>query len=114
MHPHLLLIISLQELDTMIEEREKEEELGFKIKPSEELEKAREKIVKQIPPILYRKYERLREKYKNAVVPVVDGVCQGCYITLPISLVTQKNKNKEIHTCSNCGRILYWTDDIED
>ncbi len=111
MHPHLLLIISLQELDTMIEEKEQEEHLGFQIKSSKELDKARKKIVEKIPPILYRKYERLRKKYKNAVVPVVSGVCQGCYIALPISTVSQKNKNKDIHTCPNCGRILYWTDD---
>ncbi|RKZ20865.1 hypothetical protein DRQ23_08295, partial [bacterium] len=47
----------------------------------------------------------------NAVVPVVGGICQGCFILLPTSLVSQKNKNERIHTCPNCGRILYWADE---
>ncbi|RKZ22548.1 hypothetical protein DRQ20_06055 [bacterium] len=111
MNKQLLFLISLQELDILIKEKEKEEEMGFPIKPCEELKKAREKIIEKIDAHLMRRYERLSERYGNPVVPVVDGICQGCYMLLPTSLISQKAKNERIHTCPNCGRFLYWVDD---
>jgi len=111
MNDDLRRLISLQELDLLIKEREKEEEAGFHLQGAEEFKKARETIISFLPPHLYRKYQRLKERYGNAVVPVVGGICQGCFILLPTSLVSQKNKNERIHTCPNCGRILYWADE---
>jgi len=60
------------------------------------------------------RYERLfRNKGENVVVGVERGVCGGCHMRLPPQLVVLCQGNKDIVTCSNCGRILYYTTDMD-
>jgi uncharacterized protein len=47
------------------------------------------------------------------VVGVQHGVCGGCHMRLPPQLVVQCQACKELVTCSNCGRILYYTRDMD-
>uniref|UniRef100_A0A7C4Y5Z0 C4-type zinc ribbon domain-containing protein n=1 Tax=candidate division WOR-3 bacterium TaxID=2052148 RepID=A0A7C4Y5Z0_UNCW3 len=110
MNKSLEYLISLQEIDLIIKEKDLEEKSGFKISDFEALKEARKKIIIKLEPALYGKYERLKERYGNSVVSVVDGVCLGCFSRLPTSLVSKKNKNEEIHNCPNCGRFLYWVE----
>jgi len=111
MNSQLVYLISLQEIDMLIKDKKREEKAGYKMEDIEEFNKARESILSHIEPHLLRKYQRLKERYGNAVVPVVAGICQGCFMLLPTSLVSQKGKNERIHTCPNCGRILFWADE---
>ena len=41
------------------------------------------------------------------------GVCGGCHMRLPPQLLVFCQASKEIITCSNCGRILYYTRDMD-
>ena len=60
------------------------------------------------------RYERLmRSKGENVVVGVDHGVCGGCHMKLPPQLVISCQARKDIITCSNCGRILYYTSDMD-
>jgi hypothetical protein len=60
------------------------------------------------------RYERLlRSKGENVVVGVQHGVCGGCHMKLPPQLLVMCQAKKEIVTCSNCGRILYYTSDMD-
>lgn len=60
------------------------------------------------------RYERLaRSKGENVVVGVQHGVCGGCHMRLPPQLLVQCQAEKELVTCSNCGRILYYTHDMD-
>lgn len=107
----------LHDLDLLLKElrnketRKAEEERGFKlVNHSQELMQAREKLLNKLDPALLSRYERLMEKYGRAVVPVVHGVCYGCFILLPTAEAYQKDKNEKVSNCSNCGRFLYWID----
>ncbi len=60
------------------------------------------------------RYERLtRSKGENVVVGVQHGVCGGCHMRVPPQLLVQCQAQQEVITCSNCGRILYYTRDMD-
>ncbi len=60
------------------------------------------------------RYERLvRSKGENVVVGVQHGVCGGCHMKLPPQLLVMCQAQQELVTCSNCGRILYYTRDMD-
>ena len=60
------------------------------------------------------RYERLmRSKGENVVVGVERGVCGGCHMRLPPQLLVMCQAKKELVSCSNCGRILYCTPDMD-
>jgi predicted nucleic acid-binding Zn-ribbon protein len=60
------------------------------------------------------RYDRLvRSKGEHVVVGVNNGVCGGCHMKLPPQVLVQCMGDQEIITCTNCGRILYYTRDME-
>ena len=60
------------------------------------------------------RYERLvRSKGENVVVGVQHGVCGGCHMRIPPQLLVACQAEKELVSCSNCGRILYYTADMD-
>jgi len=50
--------------------------------------------------------ELLLKKGGRAVVLLVEGMCQGCRVTLPKNQVQLARASQELFTCVNCGRIL--------
>lgn len=106
----LELLVSLQDIDLMIEEAAAVEKLGFAITGCDELKKAREELASRInKPLLFR-YERLRAKLKRAIVPVKNDICLGCFLRQPTSIGAKGREEMQIFTCENCGRMLYWID----
>jgi predicted nucleic acid-binding Zn-ribbon protein len=109
------LLARLQDLELMIQEaedpasKEREEALGFPLDGMAKLQKVRLTLIKQIPPADLRAYERVRRKYRWAVVPVVNRICGGCFQTLPTSATRGVLEGVTLPTCENCGRILCWT-----
>lgn len=60
------------------------------------------------------RYERLRRsKGENVVVGIAHGVCGGCRLRLPPQVLVSCQGAQEITTCSNCGRILFFTRDMD-
>jgi len=60
------------------------------------------------------RYDRLvRTKGEHVVVGVQHGVCGGCHMRLPPQLLVFCQAEKEIITCSNCGRVLFYTPDMD-
>jgi predicted nucleic acid-binding Zn-ribbon protein len=79
-----------------------------------ELETNREELASAVDAGARDRYERLvRNKGENVVVGVQHGVCGGCHMRLPPQLLVQCQAQQEIITCSNCGRILYYTRDMD-
>jgi predicted nucleic acid-binding Zn-ribbon protein len=54
-----------------------------------------------------RLYESLRSSRGSAVAKVERGTCQGCRITLPMTLLQKVRSGAAIVQCSSCERILY-------
>jgi uncharacterized protein len=78
------------------------------------LEANREDIASAVSEGGRNRYERLvRSKGENVVVGVQHGVCGGCHMRVPPQLLVQCQAEKELVTCSNCGRILYYTRDMD-
>jgi len=83
-------------------------------KELDELSANREELAGAVDEGTRAKYERLfRSKGENVVVGVQHGVCGGCHMRVPPQLLVQCQGQQELVTCSNCGRILYYTRDMD-
>ncbi|MDB6123434.1 MAG: hypothetical protein JWQ71_2427 [Pedosphaera sp.] len=79
-----------------------------------ELESNREQIAEAVDEGARTRYERLvKNKGTNVVVGVQHGVCGGCHMRLPTQIIVSCRAQSEIVTCINCGRILYYTRDMD-
>lgn len=79
-----------------------------------ELTANREELAGAVDESARGRYERLfKSKGENVVVGVQHGVCGGCHMRLPPQLLVQCQAQQELVTCSNCGRILYYTADMD-
>ena len=79
-----------------------------------ELEANREALASAVDESARGRYERLvRSKGENVVVGVQHGVCGGCHMKLPPQLLVTCQAEKELVSCSNCGRILYYSSDMD-
>lgn len=60
------------------------------------------------------RYARLRKgKGANTVVGIDRGICGGCHMKLPMQVVLSCQAQQELVNCPNCGRILYFTREME-
>jgi predicted nucleic acid-binding Zn-ribbon protein len=79
-----------------------------------ECQSGRMEIASAVDETIRNRYERLlKSKGDNVVVGINHGVCGGCHMKLQAQLLVSCKANKELVTCSNCGRILYYTRDME-
>ena len=79
-----------------------------------QLEANREELASAVDEGARSRYERLvRSKGDNVVVGVEHGVCGGCHMKLPPQLLVSCQGEQELVGCSNCGRILYYTRDMD-
>jgi predicted nucleic acid-binding Zn-ribbon protein len=80
----------------------------------DELSANREELAGAVDEGARGRYERLfKNKGENVVVGVQHGVCGGCHMRVPPQLLVQCQGQQELVTCSNCGRILYYTHDMD-
>jgi predicted nucleic acid-binding Zn-ribbon protein len=78
------------------------------------LEANREEIAAAVGESARTRYERLCEsKGENVVVGVQHGVCGGCHMRLPAQILVTCQAQLELVPCSNCGRILYYSRDMD-
>ena len=60
------------------------------------------------------RYDRLlKQKGQSVIVGIQHGVCGGCHMGLSRSVVLTCQADLEIIPCPNCGRILYYTSDMD-
>jgi len=79
-----------------------------------ELESNREVLLMAVDEAARSRYERLlKNKGATAIVGVERGVCGGCHMKLPAQILVSCRAQQEIVTCINCGRILYYTRDMD-
>jgi len=78
------------------------------------LESNRDQLTAEIEERVLRQYERLlRHKGDNVVVGIEHGVCGGCHMRFPVQLLVSCQAGKEMVACPNCGRILYYSPDMD-
>jgi len=60
------------------------------------------------------RYERLaKSRGENVLVGVEHGVCGGCHMKLPPQTLVACQSDQDLVTCNSCGRILYYTRDMD-
>ncbi len=79
-----------------------------------ELQSGRTALASAVDESARSRYERLmKSKGGNVVVGVNHGVCGGCHMRLTAQILVNCKSAREIVSCTNCGRILYYTRDME-
>lgn len=83
-------------------------------KELQELTSSREALASAVDEDTLYRYERLlQQKGDNCVVGISHSVCGGCHMKLPLQSVVTCQGQHELVTCPNCGRILYYTRDMQ-
>jgi uncharacterized protein len=80
-----------------------------------QLQESRDKAAKQVDPALYGRYEAIRKKRGIALVPVINGTCRGCHMSLPPQLFNLLRSGQiDIETCPSCYRLVYAPDPVPE
>ncbi len=69
----------------------------------------------KIKASVLRKYDTLRQRRNGlAVVNVVDGDCQGCFMSLPPQLFNRLLRGDELFDCPTCQRMIHYIRPAEE
>ena len=83
-------------------------------KEVETVAEGRDDLADSIDDTVRAKYERvIKTRGDNAVVGVAKGICGGCHVRLPQQSFIIAKAQTDVITCTNCGRLLYFTSDME-
>jgi predicted nucleic acid-binding Zn-ribbon protein len=67
------------------------------------------KLAKDIKGSMLKRYDKLLKKRNGlAVVQVIDGICQGCFMAIPPQQFNEIRKGDQMHSCPTCQRIFYY------
>ncbi|MGI8820691.1 MAG: zinc ribbon domain-containing protein [Chthoniobacterales bacterium] len=77
----------------------------------QELQNERAEIASRVDEDVLDRYQRLfASKRDAAVVGLEHEVCTGCHMKITPQTSHRVKSGKEIVSCEQCGRILYWSD----
>ena len=83
-------------------------------KDLEEFQQGRTELAAAVDDTARVRYERLlKSKGDNVIVGINHGVCGGCHMRLTAQILVNCKSQRELVQCTNCGRILYYTRDME-
>jgi C4-type zinc ribbon domain len=83
------------------------QKLEFSAKSDEDAAARIAALRENIPPQILGHYDRLRVRGKKGMAPVVNQVCTGCHMRLPLAVVMNLKRALDIQLCDTCGRYLY-------
>ena len=82
------------------------------LKRRDELVQQRPRLTEGIEEDFLERYDRLfKSKEGNAIVQIENNVCMGCHMKVTTQTVLAARAEKEMISCSQCGRILYNDED---
>ena len=84
------------------------EENHFHIDPdvaAQALDEKIDELKADLEPSIRRRCERGFPTLGRMVVPVIGGVCYGCFVSIPTSRTGDGHEQVEI--CESCGRFIY-------
>ena len=85
-------------------------ETGAAEKRLKELDRERLKMSGKIDADLLKLFQKVQSQQVrgNAVVPVQDAVCHGCFVNIPPQMYNELQRCDKLRMCPNCQRIIYW------
>lgn len=88
-------------------------EVNFQAKLTE-LQSNRKDLAAAVEDGALNRYERLlKSKGENVVVGIEHSACGGCHMRLPQQVMVACRAETDLIGCPHCGRILYFTRDME-
>lgn len=101
-----------KDVDVEVAELGKREET-FKQKLAE-LQANRKELAAAVEEGALARYERLlKSKGENVIVGIQHSSCGGCHMRLPTQVMVACQSQSEMNACPHCGRIIYFTRDME-
>ena len=80
-----------------------------------ELMQQRSGVGSEVPRPVLERYEFIRRRLDHPViVPVREGICAGCCISIPPQSFIELQSGQKILNCPNCQRLIYWCEHFED
>jgi predicted nucleic acid-binding Zn-ribbon protein len=77
-------------------------------KQAGEKRNSRAEFMQSIKPVVYRRYETIRQRIGSAISYTMDGTCAVCHITLSPMMFQKLRKGLEMDQCPSCRRIIYF------
>lgn len=77
-----------------------------------DLENSIKKLSDNLPPDVLKLFQRLLSHYSTAVVPMTNGTCSGCGISVPTILAYEVQLGQKLIQCPRCTRILFYRDTL--
>ncbi len=116
MHPQLMLLLEIQDLHTQ-EKSFRDPSGGTSVEEEHchvaadearaELEEKIQEVEEELAPGVRSRYQRILESLERAVVPVINGVCYGCFVSIPTATAGESDTSAELQVCEQCGRFIY-------
>lgn len=79
------------------------------------LETRRAATGSEVPAPVLSRYEFIRRRLEHPViVPVDNGICTGCHISIPPQVFIELQRGQQILSCPNCQRLIYWDHHFQD
>ena len=86
-----------------------EEKLSSVDAESDEWNRKRSALQKNIPEDLLALYEKIRKRNQGVgVIPVWKAVCSGCHMNIPPQLYNELQRSSDLLSCPSCHRIMYF------
>jgi predicted nucleic acid-binding Zn-ribbon protein len=63
-------------------------------------------LKEELEPAIRNRCDRGFPTLGRMVVPVIGGVCYGCFMSIPTARTGEPNQG--VQTCENCGRFIYF------
>ena len=115
-NPQLMTLLEIQDLRSKVRELRNEgglealEQEHFHIDPAEAIGRLESRIgdlEDELAPGIRRRYERVKDSLDRVVVPVINGVCYGCFVSIATAVAGDQDPNETVRSCETCGRIIY-------
>lgn len=68
----------------------------------------REGVTKRLPPVIYRRYDMIRQRKGSGATTTTDGTCKACNMALPPQLFHRLRREPLIEQCPSCQRIIFY------
>jgi predicted nucleic acid-binding Zn-ribbon protein len=116
MHPQLELLLQIQDLKSQrreliesdptreVEEREFHIDIDEAVR---QLDARIEELKAELPPPVRGRLDRFVKIGGRAVVPIINGICYGCFTAVPTASMPLIGQNNRVNHCEHCGRFLY-------
>ncbi|TVP59516.1 MAG: hypothetical protein EA351_01465 [Gemmatimonadales bacterium] len=115
MNPELMTLMELQDLRAQHRalsggESESVEVEQFNIDPTVAAARLEEVIAElegRLSPPVLKRYRQIAPNRERVVVPVIHGVCYGCFVSIPTATAGDQDVHNQVRTCQSCGSFIY-------